>query len=361
MRWARCAQAHLDKRSAAALLSGCDTPVTPGAEHVTLLCARWDTLHAARWTRVASIGAHQGERVMLQDRTASLQREISTQPAVAPSDEWKPSESRPTLALWLSAALAVVAGAAAVVGVFDTSLFHDTAMTAGNARGTDVVILFGAIPTLLIAMALAARGSLRAQIVWLGALSYMLYNAVFFAFATSFNSLFLLYVATLSLALWSLVALLTHVDAAALRQRFGRTTPIRFVGGYLLTTTALFALAWLKDIIPAVASGATPQSLVGTRMLTNPVHVMDLAFSLPLTVVAVVWLWRRHAWGYTLAGLFLVYGVIESASIATDQVFGHLSDPSASPAMAPVFGVVALIGLIPTIAFLRSVRRHGRS
>ncbi len=296
---------------------------------------------------------------MLQDHTSTRQREISTQPAVAPSAEHSertPLHSRPTLAFWLSAALAVVAGVAAAVGVFDTSLFHDTAMTAGNARGTDVVILFGAIPTLLIAMALAARGSLRAQIVWLGALSYVLYNAVFFAFATSFNRLFLLYVATLSLALWSLVALLTHMNVVTLRQRFGRKTPIRFVGGYLLTTTALFAIAWLKDIIPAIVSGATPQSLVGTRMLTNPVHVMDLAISLPLTVVAVVWLWQRRAWGYTLAGLFLVYGVIESVSIATDQVFGRLSDPTASPAMAPVFAILALIGLVPTIAFLRGLR-----
>lgn len=96
-------------------------------------------------------------------------------------------------------------------------------------------------------------------------------------------------------------------------------------------------------------------------MLTIPVHVMDLAFSLPLTVLAVVRLWRRRAWGYTLAGLFLVYGVIESASIATDQVFRHLSDPAASPAMAPIFGVLALIGLVPAVAFLPSVRRHGPS
>lgn len=298
---------------------------------------------------------------MLQDRTSTLQREISTQPAVMPSAgrrEQPALQGEPTLAYWLSAALAVVAGVAAAVGVFDTSLFHDTAMTAGNARGTDVVILFGAIPTLLLAMGLAARGSRRAQIVWLGALSYLLYNAVFFAFATSFNRLFLLYVATLSLALWSLVALLVRLDVVALREHFARKTPIRIAGGYLLTTTALFALAWLKDILPAIMSGATPQSLVGTRMLTNPVQVLDLAISLPLTVVAVIWLWRRRAWGYTLTGLLLVYGVIESVSIATDQVFGSLSDPTASPAMAPVFAVLALIGLIPAIAYLRSL--HSR-
>jgi hypothetical protein len=75
-------------------------------------------------------------------------------------------------------------------------------MTAGNARGTTVVILTVAIPTLLISLFLAARGSLRAQLVRMGALFYLLYNAVFFAFDAAFNPLFLLYTATLSLAVW---------------------------------------------------------------------------------------------------------------------------------------------------------------
>lgn len=135
--------------------------------------------------------------------TPTIQSEHAMQPTTTASvrrDERNPLRGHLALAYWLSTALAVVAGVAAAIGVFDTNLFRDTAMTAGNARGTDLVILLVAIPALVIAMARVARGSLRAQIVWLGALSYLLYNAVFFAFATSFNTLFLLYVATLSLA-----------------------------------------------------------------------------------------------------------------------------------------------------------------
>src|SRR5690242_194089 len=88
-----------------------------------------------------------------------------------------------TLAYWLSGILAAVALVASAIGVFYPDIFRDTAVTAGNARGTDLVILVVAIPALVIAMALTARGSLRAQIVWLGALGYILYNAIFFAFA----------------------------------------------------------------------------------------------------------------------------------------------------------------------------------
>ena len=269
------------------------------------------------------------------------------------------------LAYWLSGALAVLALIASAIGVFFPQLFRDAAVTAGNARGTDLVILAVAIPALLISMALAARGSLRAQVVWLGALGYILYNAVFFAFAVVFNPLFLVYVGVLSLALWALVALLLAVDVARLRAGFSRGLPVRAIALYLIVTTLLFALTWLRDIVPALFSGATPVSLQGTKMLTNPIQVVDLAVGFPLTILAAVWLWQRRAWGYALAGLFLVYGVIEAASVATDQFFGHLSDPSQSLAMSPVFAALTIIALIPLmliplIAYLRNLRnlRH---
>lgn len=266
---------------------------------------------------------------------------------------------RLTLAYWLSGMLAVVALVASAVGVFYPAVFRDSAVTAGNARGTDLVILVVAIPALVIAMALAARGSLRAQIVWLGALGYILYNAIFFAFAVAFNPLFLVYIAVLSLALWSLVALLMALDVATLRAHFTEHLPIRTIALYLILTTALFALTWLRDIIPALVSGSTPVSLGGTKMLTNPIQVVDFAAGFPLTVLAAVWLWQRKAWGYALAGLFLVYGVIEAISVATDQFFGHLSDPTQSAMMTPVFAVIAVIAAVPLVLYFRCLRRDG--
>jgi hypothetical protein len=268
---------------------------------------------------------------------------------------------RLSLAYWLSGMLAVVALVASAIGVFYPDIFRDTAVTAGNARGTDLVILVVAIPALVIAMALTARGSLRAQIVWLGALGYILYNAIFFAFAVAFNPLFLVYIAVLSLALWSLVALLMALDVARLCAHFTEHLPIRTIALYLIITTALFALTWLRDIVPALVSGSTPASLHGTKMLTNPIQVVDFAAGFPLTVLAAVWLWRRKAWGYALAGLFLVYGVIEAISVATDQFFGHLSDSTQSAMMTPVFAVIAIIAAVPLVLYFRCLRRDGSS
>jgi hypothetical protein len=261
------------------------------------------------------------------------------------------------LAYWLSSILAVVATVASAIGVFHPSLFRDTAMTTGNAQGTDLVILVVAVPTLVISMLLTARGSLRAPILWLGALCYVLYNAVFFAFDVAFNQMFFLYVAVLSLTAWSLVALLMSIDAARVRACITDQLPVRTIAAYLLVTTGLFAATWLRDIVPALANLTVPGSLQGTLMLTNPIQVIDFAFWFPLTVLAAVWLWRRRPWGHVLAGMFLVYGVIEALSVASDQTFGHLNDPAQSAAMVPVFGVLALIALVPLLLFLHAVRR----
>jgi hypothetical protein len=234
------------------------------------------------------------------------------------------------LAYRLSFVLAVVATVTSAAGLLFPGIFRDPAMTVGNARGTALIVVVVAVPALVVSMILAARGSLRARIVWAGALAYVLYNSVFFAFAVAFNVLFLVYVAMFSLALWSLVALLVRMDADGLGARFAPGTPVRPVAAYLLIIAALFAAVWLKDILPAIAANATPAALEGTKMLTSPVHVMDLSITLPMCVLAGIWLWRRRPWGYVLSGALLTMLVIEAASIATDQVFGYLQDPAAS-------------------------------
>jgi tryptophan-rich sensory protein len=82
----------------------------------------------------------------------------------------------------------------------------------------------------------------------------------------------------------------------------------------------------------------------------------DLAFGFPLTALCAIWLWRRRPWGYPLAGAFLVYGVIEAVSVASDQFFMHLDDPSTSAAAVPLFVALTLIGLVPAVVFLRHLR-----
>ena len=259
------------------------------------------------------------------------------------------------IAIRLSTVLLAIVGACGVVTLFAPTVLRDPPAYAGNARGTFVVLLVVAIPLVAIAMRAAARGSLAARFVWLGGVGYVLYNAILTSFSLRFNELFLLYVATLSLGVWSLVAVLGTFDAGELPSRFPSRFPVRLIGGYLIATALAFASVWLADVVPATLSGARPASLRGSTLPVNVVQVIDFAFTLPASFAAGVWLRRRRPWGFLLSGMMLVLLLLESVSIAVDQYFGHRADPSQPTGTVALFAVLSVVGALPALMFLRSI------
>jgi hypothetical protein len=234
------------------------------------------------------------------------------------------------------------------------------AVSVGTARGTALVIAMVAVPVLLAAMWSTSRGSLRALVIWLGAASYLLYNAVMFLFATPYNRFFLAYVAMFALALWSIVAVLTQTDVAGVARHVTGRLPAHGIAIYAWTVALLNALVWLRTIIPTMTAENPGAFLLGSGFSTHPVYIQDLAVWIPLMVVAVVWLWRGLPWGYLLTASILALWVLEALGIAVDQWFGSQADPTtdfASAAMSPAFLAWAVIGLIPLALALRPLRR----
>ncbi len=203
----------------------------------------------------------------------------------------------------LSAALAVTAVSAALPTVLLDGVLHGPPGMNGSARGTALVMIVLGVPMLLAGQAGTRRGWSPALPVWLGAVSNLLYNGFMLLFATPFNRLFLLYVATFLLALWSLVAVLRVVDIPALGARVAPGVPRRAIAVFVWVLVALNAAAWLKGIVPGMGQGADPAFLVGTGLTTFPTYVQDLAVWLPLLAVAAYWLWRGLARGLPGGGL----------------------------------------------------------
>jgi hypothetical protein len=261
-------------------------------------------------------------------------------------------------AYWLSGALALVAAVGMAATAFVPGVLRGVPAMNGSASGTALVLLLVTVPVLVVAMLFAARGSIAAVLVWIGALAHVLYNSVLFLFATPFNSLFPLYVAMFSVALFSVLLVVRQVDAEDLRARFSPGLPVRAIAAYILLIVVLNAAAWLKGVIPGLFSSGSPAFLDGTGLTTSPIYVQDLAFWLPLMALAAVWLWRRLARGYLVVGAMLVTWTIESLTVATDQWLGHVADPS-SPAIAvfmvPVFLVLAVVGLVPLLVYFRDL------
>ena len=211
------------------------------------------------------------------------------------------------------------------------------------------------VPLLVISILGSIRGSWRFHVVWLGIVSYLTYNAVLLLFGTPLNSLFLLYVATLSLGLFSLGTLVHATEPRAVSDQL-IDLPRRGLAIYAWTIVGLNALVWLRGIIPTIGAAEPTAALEGLGLTTNPSWVQDLAFWLPMAAIAAAWLWLRRPWGYVLVGAWLVYGFIESVGVAVDQLFGYAADPNtehATPAGAAIFGILALVTLIPMYFYFR--------
>jgi hypothetical protein len=212
-------------------------------------------------------------------------------------------------------------------GSFFTKSLPGIPVMIGSVQGTALVILVVATPILAASTILAIRGIGLAQVSWLGSLSYILYNSILLLFALPFNTFFLVYVAMVSLSFWSLVALLKGFDIKQFETLSKTKTSLKVVSIYLLIVTAFFYFQELSQYIPASINNAAPSSYLGTGLLTNPSHAIDLAFALPLATLSAIWIWQKKTWGNTIGGSFLIMFTIESVSIASVQFFGILQTP----------------------------------
>ena len=260
----------------------------------------------------------------------------------------------------LTTALAVVGMAATGLSLLP-GVLRGPAVMNGSLRGTALVMLVVGVPLLVVAGVGSRRGSARAELVRTGATAYLLYNAVLLVFGTPFNRLFLLYVALLGLAVWTLADAAVHVW----QRTVGPPLAVpRWAPGYLAVVVVLNALAWLARVVPAVVTGHPGDLLGGTGLPTNPVIAQDLAFWLPAMGWLALGAWRGHAPRVALAAGGAVFWVVEGLGVAVDQWWGHVADPSstvASAAAVPLFLALAVVGLLPARALLRAAEPGGRA
>ena len=145
-----------------------------------------------------------------------------------------------------------------------------------------------------------------------GVVGYVLYSAVIFAFEIAFNRLFLVYVGVFGLALFALPARLGEGD---LPRSHISSAPRVSVSIYLLVLAALFPLAWLGELVPAMIANTTPKSIRDAGLPSNPVYVLDLGTLIPLFVLAALGLLRHRPGGAILAGALLALNALLSLSI----------------------------------------------
>jgi hypothetical protein len=226
-----------------------------------------------------------------------------------------------TFWLWLSLLGALLAITGNIIALAVPSIYSRlTPAFLPQAIAQDVANLAVVAPTWIILAVLALRGSLKAYLLWLGVLTFTVYNYVIYTFSVPFGSLFLLWVGVLGLSLFALIGGVATADHKIIESSYKSQRAITFIAWILIVVAILFGLLWLSEDVPAILSGTIPQSVTDMAVPTNPVHILDLSFFLPAVIVTAFMLMKRKPLAFTLAPAFIVFLILTGIPILITPV-----------------------------------------
>ena len=261
-------------------------------------------------------------------------------------------------------AVAALLGRGAIVGTISISLLvlvgsigglassapyaNETADWALQARGQDLGNLI-VVAVLIVSTIAAVRGSATGLFVWMGALMYVMYVYVIYAFALHVGVFYLLYLAILGLTFFTLGRRLVATLDPALPPVRSSQRATRFAGITLITIAVLFGILWLSELVPALLAGTTPPSVASAGLMVNPVHSIDLSIVLPSMIVTGIGALRGRSAGLLLIAPWLSFSVLMGTSLL---VLLGLQAADAAGAVLPVLIAVSIVVVVSAAAFV---------
>jgi hypothetical protein len=226
-------------------------------------------------------------------------------------------------ALSVSERLAVMAGVAAAIASlagFIPGVYRDPQVVIAQSHGFDIGDLV-AVLILGLGLTWSARGSVRGRLVATGALGYLLYSFVTYAFLIVLNAATVLYIAVLGFGVWSFITGFASVGGKETDELAAGRLYRRLTAGFMVVIAALFALTWLREIAGSVINGQLPAGLVAAGWPMNPPYVLDLGIVIPIAVLGALRLLRSKPGSGRLVVPFLVFLPLLSISVLLMTLF----------------------------------------
>ncbi len=201
------------------------------------------------------------------------------------------------------------------VTIYGKGLYrYESLSVAMQAIPQDIVTLVIGVPMLVIALLAARTGSLRGRLLLAGTLGYFLYTYASYAFSASYNPMFLVYIALLTLSLYAFVLAMLGIDVNNLPAHISERLPRRGLSVLLFLMGAFLCFLHLSRLIPPLFKEATPQII--ETYTTDVIAAMDLGLIAPTAFLAGILLWRKQSWGYLLAALLMIKGFTLATAVS---------------------------------------------
>lgn len=265
----------------------------------------------------------------------------------------------PTACARAAAAIVVLLAVAAGAGLFLDPYRGETEFARNGYRGADLVSFGIVVPLLAWATLAARRRSVRALLLWLGAMSYVTYQYGY-AFAYGWNRLFLVYLVLLSLSGFTVARALIGLDPTAVAERFDRRTPTGGIARYLWFLGISLGLMELGLLVPTLFTGDVPQIVTDTAHPTSPVFILDLGLVVPLTLLGARWIGRRRPWGFVAAPIMLAKGVGVGLGLLAANLMAALGDGKTDGPLVGLWAAIAVGSAVALWQLLRHVDAPAR-
>jgi hypothetical protein len=234
---------------------------------------------------------------------------------------------------------------------------NDSLLVGAAFRGTDTVTLLVSLPLLMVSYFLYLRGSLKGQILMIGALFYFLYNGASMTFAATFNRMFLFYTALFSASLFATIFALVTFDIQTLANRISAGFPRRGIAIFMFVAGIGTLILWLSELVGPIMSGEAPE-LLGpyTTMFT---HGFDSAVITPAAVLTGIFLLQRKPLGYLLAAPILLLctliGVVVIVQTISQALAGITFPVAVYVGMVGSWIVMGAFAVGLTVAYFRNL------
>jgi hypothetical protein len=231
--------------------------------------------------------------------------------------------------------------------------YYDTVSSAAQMQANDLITLVMGLPLLAVSAWLAFRGSLRGRLLLTGTLGFILYTYMSMSTLTSFNALFIVYIALFTLSMYAFILSMMSFDLNDLPEHFSEKLPRGWIAGLMFVIAGFFALAWLGRILTPLLQNQTPALENTTTMV---IQFMDLGLISPAAVLGGILLLRRSAWGYLLASVMLTKGTTLGLAVSTMAInMARQGVPDSLGIMIPFLTITAAT-LFMTVIMLKNVK-----
>ncbi len=240
------------------------------------------------------------------------------------------------------------------VKLFGSGIYKaDSYFKAPIFIGTDLCVLFFAVPLFLISLIKDLRASTATtQLRLVSIEAICLYYAVSLCLGVKYNRIFVLYVILFSLLFFTLIKRMRNLSRYNYSFEMKKSDAV-----FLIFSGISLCVAWWPDIIPTILNGTSLKLI--ENYTTEPTYVLDLGIISPLCFISLILMKKKDSFGVVLYAILLQSIIVVAVMMITQSAVQFASGVEIPlPALISKSIIFVILGLFAIALDRRRINQN---